>query len=153
MRPDLSPLVTPSPALQAGDLLDPAQFKAIFLLHPDHEFESYPVDPLTDEQLERLGGDAVYLRFSHMLVFQHALAHEELKPLIAAFCEELVEFSDEYGLKRLYVPLLNIYRDKDKVDPDDPAMFAAREKKIAAKLSAAVELLEEEHRETFLSFI
>ena len=78
---------------RACDLLDPAQFKAIFLLRPDHEFESFPVEPLTDEQLERLGGDAVYLRFSHMLVFQYALAHDELKPLIVAFCEELVAFS------------------------------------------------------------
>lgn len=78
---------------RACDLLDPAQFKAIFMLHPAYELESPPVEPLTDEQQEKLVEDAVYLRFSHFVVFQHALAHEELKSLLTTFCEELVEFS------------------------------------------------------------
>ncbi|UTM56076.1 hypothetical protein L4174_009440 [Photobacterium sp. CCB-ST2H9] len=78
---------------QPCDLFNPDQFKAIFLLRSDDELESEPVEALTDEALVRLSKDDAYLRFSHMVVFQHALEQEDLKPLIVAFCEELVEFS------------------------------------------------------------
>lgn len=80
-------------AFEACHLLNQDQFKAIFMISPDHELKSDAVEPLSDELLERVSNDAVYLRFSHMVVFQHALEHEELKPLIVTFCEELVEFS------------------------------------------------------------
>ncbi|MDO6707576.1 hypothetical protein [Photobacterium sp. 1_MG-2023] len=78
---------------QPCDLFNPDQFKAIFMMSSDDQFESEPMESLTDEALLRLSKDDAYLRFSHMVVFQHALEHEDLKPLIVAFCEVLVDFS------------------------------------------------------------
>jgi len=67
--------------------------------------------------------------------------------------EDINDFCDDYGLKPLYQTVLNIYRAKDDIDPDDAGMLAARERKISAAVTEAVDLLTAESRNKFLSFV
>lgn len=79
--------------LRPCDLADQAQFKAIFLLNPEAELNSPVAEPLNDEQRQYLINNPDYLRLSQIVVFQHALQYDELKPLLVTFCQELVAFS------------------------------------------------------------
>lgn len=62
-------------------------------------------------------------------------------------------FNNEYGLRDAYLRLLNRYRIKDERDPDEPEMLARRERKISEAISAAVDLLDDKHRQRFLGFV
>ncbi|NRB66295.1 MAG: hypothetical protein HRU48_02840 [Vibrio sp.] len=61
-------------------------------------------------------------------------------------------FNNDNGLRDAYLRLLNRYRKKDEQDPNEPEMLARKERKISEAISAAVDLLDDKHRQRFLGF-
>ncbi|MCV6609034.1 MAG: hypothetical protein OIF32_12545, partial [Campylobacterales bacterium] len=62
-------------------------------------------------------------------------------------------FDNEYGLRDMYANLLKLYRAKDEIDEEEPAMFRRRQEQINKAIGEAVELLDINHKNKFLEFV
>ncbi|WP_417762698.1 hypothetical protein [Shewanella sp.] len=73
------------------DLLDRRQYEAMLFIN-NSNFVPEPPEELTEEDKAYVLENGVFLRLSHMVVFQQALTHDDLKPLLVEICEQLVAF-------------------------------------------------------------
>lgn len=78
---------------QNSDLLDPQQIKKISTFENINDPGYEQMEDLSQLSYDQLNRKDVYLKYSHMLVFQHALKYEDLKKFIVDFCEDLIEYS------------------------------------------------------------